>query len=329
MLRPSDAPPGPAGCPRSSSTRRPARSAPARIQRRGCASSCCSGSRPAARSPTSAAAPARSRWPPRALGWDRCSRSTTRRAPSSGPRRNAELNGLAVEAVQADLTASRRRPRRRSPPTSRPAVASPRSPRDSRRRSSTCSLSGVVEPPLPDMLGAYGAAGIDPIERAAARWQRAAAGATPVSLLDPAAATRPIHGQLASGLPDGGLASPATSSWRMAPARRCCRCRGCSGSTCARSRTRCRSRRVRCTRADPLEHGGAPFTDYGKAEEPRGRRLLVRRRSRADPLAGRVSLASTLDRESGVTHFVAHAVVREVPLRDYPHRRGSRGHRAP
>jgi hypothetical protein len=31
------------------------------------------------------------------------------------------------------------------------------------------------------------------------------------------------------------------------------------------------------------------------------------------PLAGRITIASTVDRESAITHFVAHAIVRAVP----------------
>jgi hypothetical protein len=61
----------------------------------------------------------------------------------------------------------------------------------------------------------------------------------------------------------------------------------------------------------------AAFTDYGatggEAREPSvvGFSFVVE--AEPHPLAGRISLASTLDRDSGLTHFVAHAIVREVP----------------
>jgi hypothetical protein len=61
----------------------------------------------------------------------------------------------------------------------------------------------------------------------------------------------------------------------------------------------------------------APFADYGRtggeAREPSvvGFSFVVD--ADPHPLAGRISLASTLDRDSGLTHFVAHAIVREVP----------------
>jgi hypothetical protein len=58
----------------------------------------------------------------------------------------------------------------------------------------------------------------------------------------------------------------------------------------------------------------APFSDYGgEAREPSivGFSFVIH--ADPHPIAGRISLASTLDRASGVTHFVAHAIVREVP----------------
>jgi hypothetical protein len=58
----------------------------------------------------------------------------------------------------------------------------------------------------------------------------------------------------------------------------------------------------------------APFSDYGgEAREPAVVAFEFVIQAEPHPLAGRISLFSTLDRASGVTHFVAHAIVREVP----------------
>ena len=58
----------------------------------------------------------------------------------------------------------------------------------------------------------------------------------------------------------------------------------------------------------------APFTDYGgEAAEPSVHGFSFVVDAEPHPIAGRISLASTLDRAGGVTHFVAHAIVREVP----------------
>jgi hypothetical protein len=61
----------------------------------------------------------------------------------------------------------------------------------------------------------------------------------------------------------------------------------------------------------------APFTDYADTSEEAREPSVVRFRFVVDaephPIAGRLTVASTLDRDSGVTHFVAHAIVREVP----------------
>ena len=135
-----------------------------------------------------------------------------------------------------------------------------------------------------------------------------------MSLLDPVAATAAPHGQLASGLPDGGLSvschklveDGARTQILQVPGLFRLDVRPVEDTL----QVTTRSLHSAPTRWSTAE---APFTDYGKAEEPAvvGFSFVVE--AEPHPLAGRVSLASTLDRESGVTHFVAHAVVREVP----------------
>jgi hypothetical protein len=57
-----------------------------------------------------------------------------------------------------------------------------------------------------------------------------------------------------------------------------------------------------------------PFVDYGgETQEPSVVGFTFVVEAEPHPIAGRISVASTLDRDTGVTHFVAHAIVREVP----------------
>jgi ribosomal protein L11 methyltransferase len=86
-------------------------------------------------------------------------------------RRNAERNGLAVEAVQADLTAV--------PPPPAPTIAANVPPEVHRAVAAKLApvtaivlVSGVVESELADTLNAYAAAGLAPLRRAGgAGWQ--------------------------------------------------------------------------------------------------------------------------------------------------------------
>ena len=211
----------------------------------------------------------------------------------------------------------RRRPRRPSPPTSR-RRSTARSPGGSRRPSSTSSRPESASRDVEEVLAVYGAAGFDPIdERGGALAGRAAGARAGDAPLDPAAATAAPHGQLASALPDGGLArllpqarrgrrahaDPARA--RAVPARRAAG----RGHAAGHARGRCTARRPAGaprrrrspTTARPTEPAVVGFAFVVDAEP--------------HPLAGRISLASTIDRESGVTHFVAHAVVREVTVR--------------
>jgi ribosomal protein L11 methyltransferase len=86
-------------------------------------------------------------------------------------RRNAERNGLQVEAVQADLTAVPPPPATtlaaNVPPQVHVAVAAGLAP-----VTSFVLVSGVVESELPDVLGSYSAAGFTPLRRlGGAGWQ--------------------------------------------------------------------------------------------------------------------------------------------------------------
>jgi hypothetical protein len=137
-------------------------------------------------------------------------------------------------------------------------------------------------------------------------------------LLDPGAAAEAAarHGQLASGLPGGGLAlschklveDGARVMMLLAPGLFRLDVRPLEDTLQVMTRS--------------LHEGArwgtqpAAATDYGrKAEE-------TPEPSRADftffaeleprPVLARITLSSTIDRERGVTHFVAQAIVREV-----------------
>jgi hypothetical protein len=140
--------------------------------------------------------------------------------------------------------------------------------------------------------------------------------------LDPAAATRAAahHGQLASGLPGGGLAlschklveDGARVMMLLAPGLFRLDVRPVEDTLHVMTRS--------------LHEGArwgtepAAATDYGrKAEEtPEPARAEFTFFAELDPREGgggilaRISLASTVDRERGVTHFVAQAIVRET-----------------
>jgi len=86
-----------------------------------------------------------------------------------------------------------------------------------------------------------------------------------------------------------------------------------------------RASRWRALDGSSIAPAPGPVADVLVRAEPRPARLEAQQaeepavvgfsfvvEAQPHPLAGRISLASTLDRESGVTHFVAHAIVREV-----------------
>jgi hypothetical protein len=138
-------------------------------------------------------------------------------------------------------------------------------------------------------------------------------------LLDPAgpAASAAAHGQLASGLPDGGLAVSAHKLVEEGARAQLLHVPG-------------------LVRIDvcPLEDGlqvipraladvrmgwevdEEQLTDYGKTAEESPQPALVRFKlglwMRPRPVGGRLLLSFTRAREHGPTHFVGHVVLREV-----------------
>lgn len=136
-------------------------------------------------------------------------------------------------------------------------------------------------------------------------------------MLDPAAAADPLHGQLASGLPEHGLALSCHKLVEDGARTQILRVPGLFRLDVRpiedTLQVTTRSLHERPTR---WSTANAPFTDYGgEAKEPSVLGFSFVVDAEPHPLAGRISLASTLDRESGLTHFVAHAIVREVPRR--------------
>jgi hypothetical protein len=133
-------------------------------------------------------------------------------------------------------------------------------------------------------------------------------------LLDPVAATAAPHGQLASALPEGGLAlschklveDGARTQILHVPGLFRLDVRPVEDTL----QVTTRSLHAAPTRWSTSE---TQFTEYGESAEPSVVGFAFVVDAEPDPLAGRISVASTLDRESGVTHFVAHAIVREVP----------------
>jgi hypothetical protein len=134
-------------------------------------------------------------------------------------------------------------------------------------------------------------------------------------VLDAAAAVQPRHDQLASALPEGGLAlschklveDGARTQMLHLPGVFRLDVRPVEDTLQVTTRS-LHERPTRWTTAE------TPFTDYGgESPEPSvvGFSFVVD--AEPHPIAGRISLASTLDRDNAVTHFVAHAIVREVP----------------
>ena len=133
-------------------------------------------------------------------------------------------------------------------------------------------------------------------------------------LLDPCAATAAAHGQLASALPEGGL---AVSCHKLVDDGARTQILHVPGLFRLDVRPVDDTLQVTPRSLHPAptrwSTGSEPFSDYGGSAEPAvvGFSFVVD--TEPHPLAGRISLASTLDRDTGVTHFVAQAIVREVP----------------
>jgi len=139
-----------------------------------------------------------------------------------------------------------------------------------------------------------------------------------VSVLDPAAAADAgaRHGQLASGLPGGGLAlschklveDGARVMMLLAPGLFRLDVRPVEDTLHVMTRSLVEGARWGSEAADA--------TDYGrKAEEtPEPARAAFTFYAELDPLPvlARMTLWSTVDRERGLTHFVAQAIVRVV-----------------
>jgi hypothetical protein len=138
-------------------------------------------------------------------------------------------------------------------------------------------------------------------------------------LLDPAAAAAAgaRHGQLASGLPGGGLALSCTKLVEdgartlilLAPGLFRLDVRPVEDTLQVMTRS---------LHSVPAEWRTAEssFTEYGKTgaetQEPSVVGFWFHVDARPQAFAGRISLASTIDRERGTTHFVAHALVRRA-----------------
>jgi hypothetical protein len=137
-------------------------------------------------------------------------------------------------------------------------------------------------------------------------------------LLDPAAAARAgaRHAQLASGLPGGGLAlschklveDGARVMMLLAPGLFRLDVRPVEDTLQVLTRSL----------HEGAQWGTQPSaaTDYGrKAEEtpePARADFVFFAELEPRPIMARISLTSTIDRERGLTHFVAQAIVREV-----------------
>jgi hypothetical protein len=136
-------------------------------------------------------------------------------------------------------------------------------------------------------------------------------------LLDPAAATAAAHGQLASGVPLGGLAlschklvdDGARTQLLHVPGLFRLDVRPVEDTL----QVTTRSLHDAPTRWSTSE---SQFSEYHDKIEGReasvvGFTFVVD--CEPFPIAGRISITSTVDRDRAITHFVAHAIVREVP----------------
>jgi hypothetical protein len=137
-------------------------------------------------------------------------------------------------------------------------------------------------------------------------------------LLDPARATAVEHGQIASALAHGGLAischklveDGARTQLLHVPGLFRLDVRPVQDTLHVTTRS---------LTASPMRWNTSrePFTEYGKTgedtREPAVAGFSFVVHADPHPLAGRISVASTVDRDSALTHFVAHAIVRAVP----------------
>jgi hypothetical protein len=138
------------------------------------------------------------------------------------------------------------------------------------------------------------------------------------ALLDPAAAARAgeRHAQLASGLPGGGLAlscqklveDGARTLMLIAPGLFRLDVRPVEDTLHVMTRSLHEDARWG---TEP-----AAATDYGRkadeTPEPARADFTFYAELEPRPVLARIALMSTVDRDRGVTHFVAHAIVREV-----------------
>ncbi|HTE62920.1 MAG TPA: hypothetical protein VK631_21375 [Solirubrobacteraceae bacterium] len=163
-------PPGDGGVPELVIESAAGRLGPARTRRPGCASSCCSRSILAARSPTSAAAPGCSRSPRRGSVGAPVFAVDHEPQSVAASRRNAERNGTPVEALQLDLAAV-------APPPA-PTLAANVPPPIHAPIAATLApavihviASGFVESGRDAVVALYASAGFTPVERLGDGWQ--------------------------------------------------------------------------------------------------------------------------------------------------------------
>jgi hypothetical protein len=140
-----------------------------------------------------------------------------------------------------------------------------------------------------------------------------------VTLLDPraAAAAGAPHGQLASALADGGLAlschklveDGARATILLAPGLFRLDVRPVEDTL----QVTTRSLHDAPMRWSTSETQFSEYHDKPEGREPSVVRFTFVVDAEPFPVAGRISLASTVDRDGGPTHFVAHAIVRQVP----------------
>jgi hypothetical protein len=135
-------------------------------------------------------------------------------------------------------------------------------------------------------------------------------------LLDPAAAAAAgaIHGQLASALPEGGLAlsahklvdDGARTLLLIAPGLFRLDVRPVEDTLQVMTRSLHELPITWAAEKLPEEHLGRGYADRAEPSTLTFRLHLPLE----PPIGGRVQLASTADRAAGLTHFVAHAVLR-------------------
>jgi len=137
-------------------------------------------------------------------------------------------------------------------------------------------------------------------------------------VIDPAAAASAAvrHGQLASGLPGGGMAlschklieDGARAMLLLAPRLFRLDVRPVEDTLHVMTRA--------LHEGAHWGTGPAAATDYGRkaAETPEPSRADFTFYAEVEPrpILARIALLSTVDREAGLTHFVAHAIVRAV-----------------